>query len=98
MQRLYYPKYPRYTLNYFKLQIIKAFLSSATIFILEDSYNLSKEEEFPKVLPQRCLRVKTNGKVIINIAIITGLKQRTLTNNNQGMYNLHSILKTPLII
>ena len=51
MQRLYYPKYPRHILNYFKLQIIKAFLSGVTIFILEDLYNLGKEEEFPKALP-----------------------------------------------
>ena len=49
MQRPYYPKYPRYTLNYFELQIIKAFLSGATIFILEDLYNLSEKEKFPKV-------------------------------------------------
>jgi len=74
MQRPHYPKYPRYTLNHFKLQIIKAFLSNATIFILEDLYNLSKEEKFPKAFSQKCLRAKTNSKVIISVAIITGLK------------------------
>jgi len=97
MQRPYYPKYPGHTLNYFELQIIKAFLSGATIFISEDSYDSSEEEEFPKVLPRRCLRAKTDGKVIVGIAIVTGLKQGTLTNDDRGMHNLHSILKTPLI-
>jgi hypothetical protein len=97
MQRPHYPKYPGHTLNYFELQIIKAFSSGATIYISEDSYDSSEGGGFPKVLSRRCLRAKTESKVIISIAIITGLKQGTLTNNDRGMHNLHSISKTPLI-
>ncbi|OCL08315.1 hypothetical protein AOQ84DRAFT_43430 [Glonium stellatum] len=84
MQRPYYPKYPGHTLNYFELQIIKAFLSGATIFISEDSYDSSEEEEFPKVLPRRCLRAKTDSKVIVGIAIVAGLGQGTLTDDDRA--------------
>ncbi|XTI83843.1 hypothetical protein V2W45_1228906, partial [Cenococcum geophilum] len=46
-----YNKCPRGPLRYFKLQILNTFLNRNPIFVLEDFYNLSEQEEFPKTLP-----------------------------------------------
>ncbi|XTI90048.1 hypothetical protein V2W45_1244664, partial [Cenococcum geophilum] len=52
---------------------------------------------FPKTLPQRCLRAKKDSRVIISIAIVSGLKEESLSNSDKGIRKPYLILNNSLI-
>ncbi|OCL09024.1 hypothetical protein AOQ84DRAFT_29655 [Glonium stellatum] len=84
LQRPNYAKSPGLTLRLFKLRCLEAFLSHIPIFVSEDSYDPSEQEEFPETLPQRCLRAGKDGRVIVGIAMITGLEEEPLSDSERA--------------
>ncbi|XTI82794.1 hypothetical protein V2W45_1225972, partial [Cenococcum geophilum] len=45
----------------------------------------------------RCLRARKDGRVIISIAIVSGLKEESLFNSDEGICKPYLILNNSLI-